>query len=289
MYCPNCKQEVPETAKVCGFCGTKLEKDQKARFCGECGAEVPAGIKFCGTCGASMVTASKPAKKAKPASPAETPAEVPAEAKEPPKPSPKEIKEKLVQVEAVEKPARVTPAAKAPSTLPKWLLPVLFGALAVLAVTLFFVFRPKSQAETAAQEPAPPAAAPKVASPQGEEVSFFVASCSDSLVISEQDTLKIQAGWLAATEEQVEDFLDAVVYDLALNGDKLTFDDRSEIYENEEGYKVDFFVQYGPLSADTYTLEVHEYWREVIWDGWDEYGPGTEFEEFFFTCQIIVE
>lgn len=79
ITCPNCKCEVPETAKFCLECGTKIEllgeneiicpacgkKTSKGKFCMECGspliakcskcgAELPNGAKFCLECGEKL-------------------------------------------------------------------------------------------------------------------------------------------------------------------------------------------------------------------------------------------
>ena len=76
IVCPNCNNEVPENAKFCLECGTKIEllsedevicpacgqKTHKGKFCSECGApliakcagcgaELPSGAKFCLECG----------------------------------------------------------------------------------------------------------------------------------------------------------------------------------------------------------------------------------------------
>lgn len=45
--CPNCGNNVPETSKFCGECGTKFED----YICKVCGEKVPTGSKFCGNCG----------------------------------------------------------------------------------------------------------------------------------------------------------------------------------------------------------------------------------------------
>lgn len=76
VTCPNCNSEMPENAKFCLECGTKIEqlaenemlcpvcgkKTPKGKFCMECGAplvakcakcgaELPSGAKFCFECG----------------------------------------------------------------------------------------------------------------------------------------------------------------------------------------------------------------------------------------------
>jgi hypothetical protein len=63
MKCQNCGKTVPENAKVCGYCGTKIEKVGK-KFCPNCGKEIPADAKVCGLCGFNL---SAPAVEAPPA------------------------------------------------------------------------------------------------------------------------------------------------------------------------------------------------------------------------------
>jgi hypothetical protein len=57
MKCSNCSKEVPENAKVCGYCGTKLEIKQE-HICPDCGKEIPAKAKVCGFCGSKLVKPS---------------------------------------------------------------------------------------------------------------------------------------------------------------------------------------------------------------------------------------
>ena len=51
MKCPNCGEEIPDTAKFCGECGTKIEKKV---CCPECGNELKSGAKFCPECGTKV-------------------------------------------------------------------------------------------------------------------------------------------------------------------------------------------------------------------------------------------
>ena len=48
--CPNCHCLLPETAKFCIKCGTKIEPQGPA-FCMECGSPLRPGAKFCSKCG----------------------------------------------------------------------------------------------------------------------------------------------------------------------------------------------------------------------------------------------
>ncbi len=79
IKCPNCENELPENAKFCLECGTKIvnladnemicpecgKKTSKGKFCMECGqplinkcincgTEIPRGGKFCSECGTKL-------------------------------------------------------------------------------------------------------------------------------------------------------------------------------------------------------------------------------------------
>ncbi len=128
MKCSRCGKEVPDKAKVCGYCGTKLEKKHK-HTCPDCRKGVPAKAKVCGFCGAKL---------AQPA--AETP-----------KPAPKKAA-----------PETAVPAKKAPvkkvevktRKLPKWALPAGLGAAALILVVVLFAGRSPSQSAQPSQSEA---------------------------------------------------------------------------------------------------------------------------------------
>jgi len=154
MKCPNCSKEVPDSAKVCGFCGTKLKTVQT---CSSCAKEVPLTAKVCGYCGTRLVDAA----------PVIPPAEVEAE------PAPVEpeaiveansvpVQEKVAEKEPVEKkpemPKKTTkkkankPVSKqekktakaakqkkpvsSGKKLPKWGLPVIIGSVCLVIAFL---------------------------------------------------------------------------------------------------------------------------------------------------------
>ncbi len=49
MQCPNCSKEIRDTAKVCGYCGQKLQTG--ITKCPDCGNDKREGAKVCGYCG----------------------------------------------------------------------------------------------------------------------------------------------------------------------------------------------------------------------------------------------
>jgi hypothetical protein len=115
MKCSKCKKEVPDSAKVCGYCGAKIEKKVK-HTCPECGKELPAKAKVCGFCGTPLQQKATAIAKPTPVKKAPT---------------------KKVRVKT--------------RKLPKWALPAGLG-IAALAIVVFFVMKPSSPPETAVVE-----------------------------------------------------------------------------------------------------------------------------------------
>ncbi len=140
MKCPKCHNDVPDSAKVCGYCGTKLGTDNKL-FCTHCGKEIPASAKACGYCGAKQ---EKP-----PAAAAALP------------------QEEVVQDTASR--VREAAPAKAPR-LPRWVLPALAGVACVAVVALVILMRPKTPPPPEAPAQQAPAATPQTSAPTPEAV-----------------------------------------------------------------------------------------------------------------------
>lgn len=55
MKCPNCHNELPNEAKFCLHCGTRIEVDNTTVECPSCHARIPKDSKFCPDCGEKIV------------------------------------------------------------------------------------------------------------------------------------------------------------------------------------------------------------------------------------------
>lgn len=181
MICPNCQNEVPESAKICGHCGTRLSKSD-TRFCVQCGQEVPATAKVCGHCGARLQPLNIPA-------PIVEPAALSPQPSHPQKPSPEPPVAAQPQPEKLTKPAPKRPA---------WLLPMLAGALALTLVFIFLVLpRLSAQPEPVQQsKPQPTTAKPASAQPlPAATIKPTRAPTVDANLLLYDDFSKASSGW----------------------------------------------------------------------------------------------
>lgn len=119
MKCQNCGKEIPDTAKVCGYCGTRQERKPETKTCPNCQSEVPLASNVCGHCGFNFTgkISQEPvvSKKAPPREQVARPVKVKAEA-------PKDFK-----------------VAKTRMGKPKWLVPALIAAAGVVVLIVLFI------------------------------------------------------------------------------------------------------------------------------------------------------
>jgi hypothetical protein len=108
MKCADCGKEIRDTAKVCGYCGYKINISPES--CPNCGKEVREGAKVCGYCGYQFAAA---AQKRNPVS---------RETKQEPEPAPQPIPASRAEAEPVlSTPTETEPlqAPERPTTPPK--------------------------------------------------------------------------------------------------------------------------------------------------------------------------
>jgi len=277
MKCPNCTNELPEQTKVCGYCGVKIISPEKF-LCPSCGEELPAGVKVCGFCGTKL---EKP----------------PIVEKDVEKPAPMEkstqqesVKAKHTRkVAAKTEPIKAEKKSKTPpkvtskkAGMPKWVLPGFAGVVIVaLALVYFFILRPSTTVETDL---------PAETSNKEESYTYVYWGC-DPMTVSSNDQLAVYHYWLAKEEGQVDDYIDAMQYSIAINEKpwKIQSQGVGDLEQDPEGVKRRIWLNIGTLPTGEYEIETSMSLREPVFDGFDWFGPGTDYPGTTKTCQITVE
>lgn len=91
-------------------------------------------------------------------------------------------------------------------------------------------------------------------------------------------TIDVWWSWFASTRAEIQDHLDNVNYEVAVDGvalrDWRNF--RSSIRQESDGnYYVYWYVPVGPLTAGQHEITYRVTWSEAISDGYETFGPGT--------------
>lgn len=91
-------------------------------------------------------------------------------------------------------------------------------------------------------------------------------------------TIDIWWQWFARTEQQVQDHIDAVTYEISVNGDQLENVNQfvQPITQQAPWYTTAWYIPYGPLPAGEYEIRYTSTWTRTITDGDENFGPGTE-------------
>jgi hypothetical protein len=273
MKCPNCLNDVPDSAKVCGLCGTKLGKSDSA-FCTQCGKEIPASAKVCGFCGIRQE---------------ETAAGTPA------------LKRETNQADAI------MPTFAPKAGLPRWVIPV--AAIAVLAAIAgtVLLMRPQGeqQAQPAAQQAQKPAApgntspantlaptAQSAAPAQANAGAYYVGYSCENETVPANAPVRVTYGWMATTPEQVADYFKAVVNTITMDGKDVSILgqglDAPTI--SKEGYPFQkIWMDIGSLQPGAHEIRTRVNITKKVTDGQDWYGPGTGTESFERVCTVLVK
>lgn len=129
---------------------------------------------------------------------------------------------------------------------------------------------------------------------QGVDV---LAYCDNSIFgepapndLASGSTIDVWWRWIAATEAQVQDHINNAIYDVRLDGVQLDYRNyRTRIIARSDGqYQVDWLVPSQPLSSGEHRIEYTVTWREAIFDGTANYGPGTSIVRETGTCRFTV-
>lgn len=109
-------------------------------------------------------------------------------------------------------------------------------------------------------------------------------------VIRPGDSVLIWWGWIAGTEEQVADHIDASSLELAINGETVPNADSfvGEIQPFGGEFIAYWEVPFGPLIAGDYIITYQVTWDRAIYDGSAFYGPDTSTPFEQETCSFSV-
>ncbi|MCC6614577.1 MAG: hypothetical protein IT320_13940 [Anaerolineae bacterium] len=108
-------------------------------------------------------------------------------------------------------------------------------------------------------------------------------------IVYDNDNVVIFWSWFTRTSAQMQQHLDTVQYSVKLNSAPLTDVRRSEPGRRGGANTWVFFSgQVGHLRPGHYEVEYKVTWSEPHFDGYDNYGPGTDFPELTSVCNFDI-
>ncbi len=153
----------------------------------------------------------------------------------------------------------------------------------------------------AAATTAPPAsatAAPPVAGGAPVRSGFDVLAYCEEFnarppVLGAGSTIDVFWGWIASTPQYIQQHVDNVIYEVRFNG-RLLDNWRQyagPVTQQPDGNWGQFWYVpiLEPLTAGTHTITYRVAWRNPIFDGYEQFGPGTPNETGSGGCTITVQ
>lgn len=108
-------------------------------------------------------------------------------------------------------------------------------------------------------------------------------------LLYDNDNITIFFSWYAKTEAQVLDHLAKAQYSVLFQRAPLVDLNTSAITKIGANYWVFFTANIGNLKPGQYGVEYKLTWSEATFDGYDDYGPGTNNVEQGSTCSFTIE
>ena len=112
---------------------------------------------------------------------------------------------------------------------------------------------------------------------------------ADPGVLYDTDNIVIFWSWYSRTPEQVYDHINKAVYEVTFQTAPLLNVQVSEPELRGNNYWTFYTAPIGRLKPGVYGVNFKLSWTDVTFDGYDEYGPGTEFESFESTCTFEIK
>jgi hypothetical protein len=119
---------------------------------------------------------------------------------------------------------------------------------------------------------------------QVQEGADVFALCNDTSFrtlapanIAAGSTVDVYWAWFVSDPSYVQQHVDAVTYEVRVNGELLTDWRQYGLRTRQVGnsYAKYWYVPFGPLDAGTYNITYRATWSEQITDGYENFGPGT--------------
>lgn len=119
------------------------------------------------------------------------------------------------------------------------------------------------------------------------ECNMYLPQAQPGLLY-DNDSITLFWSWYAKTVEQVEQHILNAQYDIRFQSAPLTPVLVSPIQEIGANNWVFYTVPIGRLTPGTYGVEFRLSWKDVITDGYDDFGPGTDNTEQYSNCTFTI-
>lgn len=95
--------------------------------------------------------------------------------------------------------------------------------------------------------------------------------------IAPGSTIDVYWAWFVSDPQYVQQHIDAVTYEVRVNGELLSNWRQFGTPVREQGasFAKYWFVPFGPLEAGEYTITYRATWSEQVFDGFEFFGPGS--------------
>jgi hypothetical protein len=148
---------------------------------------------------------------------------------------------------------------------------------------------------TPAKDPVVVIGARNFVPPRQETAGLIFAECNQYPIanpglIYDTDRVVIFWSWFAKTPEQVQDFVDNAIFEVAYFGSNAFVQPvvRSAIQQRGRNWWVFYTIDLGNVRPDNYNIRYTVRWDKQINDGYQLYGPGTAVERIDGNCDFRV-
>jgi hypothetical protein len=128
---------------------------------------------------------------------------------------------------------------------------------------------------------------------RSETPGLIFAECNEAElanpgIVYDNDRITVFWSWYTRTRAQMEDHLAKAQYSVRMNGASFSPVQVSEITQRGRNYWVFYSADAGFLRPGHYEVEYRVTWTGVHNDGYDDYGPGTDFPVDSGNCNFDV-